>query len=263
MSESQRFKRGLWYSLAFIFVLWSVEAFEQVLALDLRELGILPRTFKGTIGIITGPLVHGDIFHLISNTFPLVILGIGIFYFYNKIALEVILLIYFMTGLWVWLIAREAYHIGASGVIYGLLSFMFFSGLLRKDPKTLAVSLILLFIYGGNMIYGIFPINEGISWESHFLGAISGLFCAIFFRKVKSSVAIKEALGDEDEQIEEPEYFDNHEHFKIPKTGFNYFYKLRQQKGKSEPSVPEKKKNQNPNADQNTYLVKVNKDKLI
>jgi len=188
ISEIQRFRRGVWFSLAFVFLLWTIQAFELAFSIDLHEFGILPRTLKGTIGIITGPLVHGDFFHLVSNTFPLVILGVGIFYFYHRIALEVIILIYLMTGFWVWVVAREAYHIGASGIVYGLLSFLFFSGLLRRDSKTLAVSLILLFVYGGNMIYGVFPVIKGISWESHLMGGLSGLFCAIMYRSSKSSV---------------------------------------------------------------------------
>ena len=123
-SEYRRFKIGVAYSLAFILLLWSVEALEQAFALDFRNFGILPRTLSGTVGIITAPLVHGDIYHLISNTFPLIILGIGVFYFYRSIAFEVIFLIYVLTGIWVWVIAREAYHIGASGLVYGLLSLL-------------------------------------------------------------------------------------------------------------------------------------------
>jgi len=187
-NDAIRFRRGIWISVTFILLLWTVQAFEVAFSMDLREFGILPRTLKGTIGIITGPLIHGDFFHLVSNTFPLIILGVGLFYFYHKIAFEVILIIYIMTGFWVWVVARDAYHIGSSGLVYGLLAFLFFSGLLRRDAKTLAVSLVLLFIYGGNMIYGIFPVNEAISWESHLMGALSGMFCAYFFKNSRSSV---------------------------------------------------------------------------
>jgi membrane associated rhomboid family serine protease len=183
VSEAHRFQRGIWVTLLFTFLLWFIKAIEVAFEIDFTEFGILPRHLYGMFGIITGPLVHGDIFHLISNTFPLIILGIGLFYFYHKIAFEVILIIYLMTGFWVWLAAREAYHIGISGIVYGLLSFLLFSGFIRRDSKSLSVSFIVLLIYGGNMIYGIFPTNSGVSWESHLLGAISGLFCAIFFRK--------------------------------------------------------------------------------
>ncbi len=224
--------------MTFILLLWSVEAFEHALALDFRELGILPRTLRGSIGIITAPLVHGDVFHLLSNTFPLIILGIGMFYFYNKIALDVILVIYFMTGFWVWVVAREAYHIGASGIVYGLLSFIFFSGVLRKDARTLAVSLVLLFVYGGNMIYGVFPINSGISWESHLLGAITGLGCALFYRRVKSSVVEKDPFFPmpEEEEVADVE-------------SQRYQYTLRESSSKKEKNAG--------------YEYKVNKDDLV
>jgi membrane associated rhomboid family serine protease len=117
-----------------------------------------------------------------SNSLPLIFLGIGVFYFYNKIALEVFFGIYFFTSFWVWIVARDAYHIGASGIVYGLASFLLFSGLFRKDSRSIAISLIVIFLYGG-MAYGLFPINEEISWESHLLGSIGGLVAAFFYRK--------------------------------------------------------------------------------
>lgn len=235
--------------MAFILLLWSIEAFEYAFSLDFRQLGILPRTLKGTIGIITGPLVHGDVFHLISNTFPLIVLGVGIFYFYDRIAFEVIFLIYFLTGFWVWMTAREAYHIGASGIVYGLLSFLFFSGLLRREPKTLAVSLILLFIYGGNMIYGVFPVNSTVSWESHLIGAITGLFCAVFFRNVNSSVEEKNYLLDETLDVKEKE---QNKH-STSNTDIYFKYKLK----KTENKDPDKKSRTN------TYQIRINKNELI
>jgi membrane associated rhomboid family serine protease len=162
-------------------MLWVIRWLEWTAQLDLGFLGILPRTLTGTMGIVTAPLVHGDWLHLISNTFPLLILGISVFYFYHRIALEVFGWIYFMSGFWVWMAAREAYHIGASGIVYGLVTFLFFSGLFRRDMRSLSVSLLVIFLYGG-MIQGIFPGNEQISWESHFLGSLAGLFCAFFYR---------------------------------------------------------------------------------
>lgn len=182
-SDLVKFKDSVFYSLAFIALLWIVKAIEFSVSGDFGDYGILPRKISGAIGIITGPLIHGDINHLFSNTIPLLILGIGVIYFYNKIAFEVIALIYLMTGVWVWIAAREAYHIGASGIVYGLVSFLFFSGVFRKDPKSIAVSLVVTFLLGG-MIYGIFPTNENISWESHLLGSFAGVFCAFYFRAV-------------------------------------------------------------------------------
>jgi hypothetical protein len=131
-----------------------------------------------------------------------------------------------MTGFWVWVMARDAYHIGSSGIVYGLLSFLFFSGLLRRDPKTLAVSLVLLFIYGGNMIYGIFPVNRSISWESHLMGAISGLFCSIIFRSSRSSVEpvpVDEENNLLNQNFDSPTYIIRKKESQSKKEIYHYF----------------------------------------
>ena len=177
-----RFRTSILYTMTFVGILWLVRITESLLAFDLGVLGIHPRSLAGTVGIITGPLVHGDFQHLMSNSLPLRFLGIGVFYFYNKIALEVFIGIYFFTSFWVWIVARDAYHIGASGIVYGLASFLLFSGFFRKDSRSIAISLIVIFLYGG-MAYGLFPINEGISWESHLLGSLAGLMSAFYYRR--------------------------------------------------------------------------------
>lgn len=182
--EATKFRNSVFFIVSFTILLWLVKALEWAVALDFGFLGILPRTLSGTMGIITAPLVHGDVLHLISNTFPLLLLGVSVFYFYNRIALEVFAWIYFMSGFWVWMAARDAYHIGASGIVYGLVAFLFFSGLFRRDTKSLSISLVVIFLYGG-MLQGLFPTNDRISWESHLLGALAGAFCAFFYREVK------------------------------------------------------------------------------
>ena len=196
-----RFRSSIFYTMTFVGILWLVRITESLLSFDLGVLGIHPRSLAGTVGIITGPLVHGDFQHLTSNSLPLIFLGIGVFYFYNRIALEVFFGIYFFTSLWVWIVARDAYHIGASGIVYGLASFLLFSGFFRKDSRSIAISLIVIFLYGG-MAYGLFPVNEGISWESHLLGSLAGLISAFFYRRHQLSTA--EALVDS-EQISLPE----------------------------------------------------------
>ena len=177
----------------FIAFLWIIKWLEWTAHLDLGFLGILPRTLSGTMGIITAPLIHGDWLHLISNTFPLLLLGVSVFYFHHKIAAEVFGWIYFMSGFWVWMAARDAYHIGASGLVYGLVAFLFFSGIFRRDLRSLTISLLVVFLYGG-MVQGIFPGNEQISWESHFLGALAGLFCAFFYKGEYSPLSSTEPL---------------------------------------------------------------------
>lgn len=198
-NEARKFKNSVFFVVSFTILLWLVKALEWAVALDFGFLGILPRTLSGTMGIITAPLVHGDVLHLISNTFPLLLLGISVFYFYDRIALEVFAWIYFMSGFWVWMAARDAYHIGASGLVYGLVAFLFFSGLFRRDTKSLSISLVVIFLYGG-MLQGLFPTNDRISWESHLLGALAGAFCAFFYRDAKKlKMAVGREMGQEGE----------------------------------------------------------------
>lgn len=92
-------------------------------------------------------------------------------------------MIWLFTGFWVWLAARKEAHIGASGLIYGLVCFLFLSGILRKDTRLLAVSLLVTFLYG-SLVWGILPVDQSISWESHLFGSIAGFFCAIYYRKL-------------------------------------------------------------------------------
>ncbi len=199
--EAQKLRNSIFFVFTFTLMLWLVKALEWAVALDFGFLGILPRTLSGTMGIVTAPLVHGDVLHLLSNTFPLLLLGISVFYFYERIALEVFVWIYFMSGFWVWMAARDAYHIGASGLVYGLVSFLFFSGLFRRDVRSLSISLIVIFLYGG-MVQGLFPINERISWESHLLGALAGAFCAFFYRDVNLLFQQQEHASEEQHPLE-------------------------------------------------------------
>jgi membrane associated rhomboid family serine protease len=200
-AEATKFRNSVFFIVSFTILLWVVKALEWAVALDFGFLGILPRTLSGTMGIITAPLVHGDVLHLISNTFPLLLLGISVFYFYNRIALEVFAWIYFMSGFWVWMAARDAYHIGASGIVYGLVAFLFFSGLFRRDTKSLSISLVVIFLYGG-MLQGLFPTNDRISWESHLLGALAGAFCAFFYREVKLQENVPETAQATDHDFQ-------------------------------------------------------------
>lgn len=180
--QGVRLRRSIYYTLAFVSLIWGVKIIEFTFDLNFGEYGILPRTLRGSFGILTAPLIHGDVYHLMSNTLPVLVLGVGLFYFYDKIALTVVFLIYCITGFWVWVAARDAYHIGASGVVYGLLTFLLFSGFFRRDSRTLAISFIVLFLYGGTFIAGVVPEDTGVSWESHLTGAIAGIFCAVYFR---------------------------------------------------------------------------------
>ena len=176
-------KTELLTPLIFPALLWVIHLFALLINLDLSRMGILPRNFAGLLGIITSPLIHADFSHLISNTIPLIILGWIIFFFYPKVSYLLFVFIYFITGLLVWIFARQVYHIGASGVVYGFVSFLFFSGIFRRDNKSIALALIITFLYGG-LVWGMIPGWKGISWESHLFGAITGFIAAYLFRKI-------------------------------------------------------------------------------
>jgi membrane associated rhomboid family serine protease len=176
-------KAELLTPLIFPALLWVVYLFALLINLDLSRMGVLPRNLTGLIGIITSPLIHADFSHLISNTIPLIILGWIIFFFYPKVSYLLFGFIYLLTGLLVWVFARQVYHVGASGVVYGFVSFLFFSGIFRRDNKSIALALIITFLYGG-LVWGMIPGWKGISWESHLFGAIVGLVAAYIFRKI-------------------------------------------------------------------------------
>ncbi len=183
--EKKKILRSLVLPSLFILLLWIIKIGELLTNTDLGFLGVYPRSLIGLKGIISCPLIHSDLKHLFANSVPLFVLGGSLFYFYREISVKTFLLIYFITGVCVWTGAREAYHIGASGVVYGLASFLFFSGIFRRDVRLLAITMLVTFLYG-SMVWGIFPDvypEENISWESHLWGLITGMILAFYFRK--------------------------------------------------------------------------------
>ncbi|MEI7663476.1 MAG: rhomboid family intramembrane serine protease [Bacteroidota bacterium] len=184
--EKIRFFRSLFYPVLFVVLLWLIKGADIIFDLNLNNYGLYPLEAKGLIGIFTSPLLHANLAHLFANSIPLLILGAFLFYFYADIAWPIMGLLYLITGIWVWVFARGgAAHIGASGVIYGLVSFIFFSGIIRKEKGLMVITLLVAFLYGG-LIWGIFPQlfpNQPISWESHLMGLLAGLLLAIYFRK--------------------------------------------------------------------------------
>ena len=169
--------------LVFPISMWIVFLLSILLNEDFSRMGLLPRNLVGLLGIITSPLIHADFSHIFSNTIPLLILGWIIFSVYPKLSYLLFVFIYLLTGLLVWIFARQVYHIGASGVVYGFVSFLFFSGIFRRDNKSIALALVITFLYGG-LVWGMIPGLKGISWESHLFGAITGLLAAYMFRRI-------------------------------------------------------------------------------
>ena len=168
-----------------VFIMWCMFSMEVIFDLDFGWLGIKPRTAEGLIGILTSPLIHGSLSHLISNTVPLLFLGWVLFFFYEHVAGVVFFRCYVITNALVWVFSpRASYHIGASGLIYGLSSFLIVYGLLRKDFVSLLVSIGILLVYGG-IFYGVLPTDPRISWESHLAGATVGTISAFNLRETK------------------------------------------------------------------------------
>ena len=199
--EKKRFIHSLIFPAFFVFVVIMVKIIESGFDLDFTRLGIYPLEARGLKGILLSPMVHADYRHLMNNCIPLFILGVAIFYFYHTLGYRIFFLNYLMVGLWVWAGGRDAYHIGASGLVYGLASFLFFSGVIRNNMRLLAISLLVVFLYG-SMIWGIFPIFPQVSWESHMLGAISGFVLAIYYRKQGPQEKVYEWELEEEEEEE-------------------------------------------------------------
>jgi membrane associated rhomboid family serine protease len=206
--EDAFFRKKMFLSMVIpgilIVLMWLVKITELLLEKDLSGYGIYPLTAKGLTGIIFSPLIHSDFNHLFNNSLPLFFLATALFYFYSEVAVKVFLWTWFLTGLLVWLAGREAWHIGASGLVYGLASFLFFSGILRRHFRLIALSLLIVFLYG-SMVWGLFPgVYKNVSWESHMLGFFSGVVLALWFRNEGPQQPVYEWLEEvEKEDIED------------------------------------------------------------
>lgn len=169
------------YPILIVMSIWVVFWAEIRFGFRLNDFGIQPKTVKGLRGVIFSPFIHSGISHLYHNTIPLFVLSAALFFFYRAIAWRVLVLGLLVTGILTWAIGRPSYHIGASGVIYMLVSFLFFKGIFVKHYRLIALSLLVVFLYG-SMIWYVLPVEVGVSWEGHLSGFIVGFALAFVFK---------------------------------------------------------------------------------
>jgi membrane associated rhomboid family serine protease len=200
-SEQARanFRLAFKIALAFVTLLWLIQLTNWGLDLGLERFGVRPRQLAGLLGILLAPLLHASFAHLAANSLPLLVLGTGFLYLYPSSSLTVIPAVYLGSGTAVWLFGRAADHIGASGLIYGLASYMFVAGLLRRDRRAVAASLLVYFLYG-TLVWGLFPIQPELSWETHVAAALIGVGLAIVLRRL--DIPPRKRYSWEDEEAE-------------------------------------------------------------
>ena len=203
----RNFKLALKITLWLVGLLWLILIIDNVLGLGLLRYGLRPRHLQGLAGIFTAPLLHGGAEHLFSNTLPLIVSLTTILYLYPRAAMRVIPIIWIGSGLMGWMIGRPSLHFGASGFVYGLLAYVFISGILRLDMRSVAVSVMVWFLYG-SMIWGVLPIRPNMSWELHLSGAILGVALALIYRRWDVT-PVKRYAWEDDDSV--PEWFPQQE----------------------------------------------------
>lgn len=200
---ARNFSLALRLAIGVTAVVWFAWIADAWLDLGLARFGLRPRDAGGLLGALTAPFLHGDFSHLFSNTLPLIVSLTAVLYLYPNSALRVVPMVWIGTGLLGWCIGRQGLHVGASGFVYGLLTFVFVSGMLRRDLRSVAVSLVVWFLYG-SMIWGVLPIRPRMSWELHLSGAVLGLLMAVLYRGW-DRVPLQRYEWEEDDSV--PDWF--------------------------------------------------------
>lgn len=198
-NATTRLRNAFFIALSFTVLLWVLKIFEFSFGLDFSQYGIYPRRFDGLMGIVLAPFIHGSVSHLFSNSAPILVIGTMLLYGYPRASRVLLPAVYFGSGIAVWLFARESFHIGASGVIFGMLFFVLTVGILRWDRRAIALSLVVFFLYG-SMIWGILPVARNISFESHLSGALIGLLLAFKLRHFDPEPARKQYSWELEEE---------------------------------------------------------------
>ena len=204
MHESKNYSgwTAMFFPVLFLVGMWLIHWLVLEYGINVRPFAVHPRHADGLSGILTSPMIHSpsDMNHIINNSLPFGVLAWALFYFYRELAFKVLILIWLLVGMSVWIAGQpNSYHIGMSGVIYGLAGFLFLSGVLRWNKNLLAISMLVVFEYG-SMVWGVLPLKDGVSWESHMFGGIAGFALAYYYRsrgpqRKKYQWEIEEELG--------------------------------------------------------------------
>jgi len=184
----------------FVLIIFLIKIIELQFNLSFINYGVYPQKINGLKGVLFSPFIHKDLTHLLNNSYPILILGVLLFSVYKKIASEIFIWLFFISGFWLWIIGRPLFHVGASGIIYALASFLFVSGIIRKNSKLAAISMIVVFLYG-SMIWGILPTDDTVSWEGHLSGFMAGILVALFYKN--QGPKRKKYQWEIDEELEE------------------------------------------------------------
>lgn len=240
------------YPVFFVLLIWVVFWLQVRFFPVIKSWGVRPMELEGLRGIVLSPLIHSDVEHLYHNTIPLFVLSMCLFYFYRKIAWKVILYGILISGIITWLIGRPSNHIGASGLIYVLASFIIFKGIFARHYRLVALSFLVVFLYG-SLIWYVFPIKDGISWEGHLGGFIAGFLFAIYFRK---SVAKPERY-----RWQQPDYIEEDDEFlKHFDENGNFIERLPEEQDALENDIPHKEVTNTTKRITINYTFKENKD---
>ncbi len=180
--NKRKIKYALFVPSLFLITIWIIKIIEYTFEISFVQYGIFPKKLSGIKGIFFAAFIHKDFNHLLNNSYPVLVLGAMLFSFYKEIAIKILIYLFFMSGVLLWVIGRPSFHIGASGIIYSLATFLFVSGVIRKNTSLSAISLLVVFLYG-SMIWGVLPIKKFVSWEGHLSGLIVGFIIALLFRK--------------------------------------------------------------------------------
>ncbi|HAW52850.1 MAG TPA: rhomboid family intramembrane serine protease, partial [Flavobacteriales bacterium] len=215
------------FPVLLVAIMWLVKVIEHLSELSFASYGLYPRELYGLQGIASTIFLHGDWKHLFNNSVPMLILGWALFYFYKEVAWKIIIWVVIMGGFWTWISARDAVHIGSSGLVYGLFSFLLLSGFIRKHTQLISISFLVAFLYG-SLVWGLLPIDYKISWESHFWGFVAGSALAIYYRKIGKQKERHQWNEEEEAILENMDFWKKKDE---SNSGFNYIFKSKKNPG--------------------------------